>query len=77
MENQKTTSRRDSIFADIFKPALIFIGAFSILLTKGYVSAKLLMGLVLLDYFSTEFIKKLPMPVCFIIFMILTTLAVI
>lgn len=76
IEDKEIPAQGQSAFRDNFKPALIFIGALSILLTKEYVSAKMLMGLVMLDYFTTDFIKRLPMPVCFIIFMILTALAV-
>ncbi len=66
-----------TIFQDIIRPLLIFIGALAILMTKGYISAKLLLGLIMLDYMTKGYINKIPLPICFIIFMVLTTLAVI
>ena len=62
-------------FTDIFRPMLIIIGALSILFTKGYISATMLIGFVLLDYFTTNFSNKIPVPICFAVFVVLTSLA--
>jgi len=63
-------------FTDLFRPMLIILGALSILISKGYISATMLMGFTLLDYFTTNIINKIPVPVCFVIFVVLTSLAV-
>lgn len=62
-------------YTDIFRPMLIILGALSIVMTKGYVSATMLIGFTLLDYFTTNFINKVPVPICFVIFVVLTSLA--
>lgn len=70
-----TVNGRSFFYVDTFRPVLLMIGSLSILLTKGYVSAKLLLGLIFLDYFTTNLVNKIPVPLCFLIFVILTTLA--
>ena len=76
MEEEKKDSKAPkSIMRDLLGPLLILIGALAILLTKEYMSAKLLTGLVLLDYMSKGYISKLPIAVCFIIFMALIAVA--
>ncbi|MBE9535577.1 MAG: hypothetical protein IMF07_00215 [Proteobacteria bacterium] len=76
MEEEKTGNKKTgSLMRDLLGPLLILIGALAILLTKEYVSAKLLTGLVLLDYMSKGYLSKLPIPVCFIIFMALIAVA--
>lgn len=77
MENKEIMRNQSFLFTSVFKPALIFIAALSILVFKGYVSGKLLMGLVLLDYFTTDLINKVPIAICFLIFAILISWAVI
>ena len=72
---EEGVEKKSSFTKDTLKPGLILIGALSVLIFKGYVSAKLLSAIIILDYFTYEFIKKLPMPVCFIIFMALTAAA--
>ena len=74
-EEKKDGKAPKSIMRDLLGPLLILIGALAILLTKEYVSAKLLAGLVLLDYMSKGYISKLPIAVCFIIFMALIAVA--
>ncbi len=69
------TKTHSFFYTDIFRPMLIILGALSILITKGYISATMLIGFTLLDYFTTNFSNKVPVPVCFIIFMVLTSLA--
>ena len=73
---QEVIEKKSTFTKDTLKPGLILLGALSVLILKGYVSAKLLSALILLDYFTYEFTKKLPIAVCFIIFMALTTVAV-
>lgn len=76
MEEEKKDSKApESLKKDFFGPLLILIGALAILLTKEYVSAKLLSGLVLLDYMTKGYISKLPIAICFIIFMALIAVA--
>lgn len=76
MEEEKKDSKGpESLKKDFLGPLLVLIGALAILLTKEYVSAKLLAGLVLLDYMSKGYISKLPIAVCFIIFMALIAVA--
>ena len=65
-----------SLFREHLKPLFILVGAFMVLAVKGYVSAKLLMALVILDFLTFNIVSKIPLPVCFLLFMILTTLAV-
>jgi len=76
MSETETIKGRSYLYTNVFRPLLIIIGALSILLSKEYVSAKLLLGLLLLDYFTTDFVNKIPVPICFGIFLILTTIAV-
>ena len=76
MSETETIKGRSYLYTSVFRPLLIIIGALSVLLSKEYVSAKLLLGLLLLDYFTTDFVNKIPVPVCFVIFVILTTIAV-
>ena len=76
MTENVATKKRSFFFTDIFRPMLIILGALSILITKGYISATMLMGFTLLDYFTTNFSNKIPLPICFAIFVILTSLAV-
>ena len=64
LENLEESAENTFKARDFIKPAIILAGALFVLMMKGYVSAKLLMGLVLLDYFTTDFIRKLPLPVC-------------
>jgi len=75
MEGKNNSKAPVSLMRDLSGPLLVLAGALAILLTKEYVSAKLLTGLVLLDYMSTGYISKLPVAVCFIIFMALTAIA--
>ncbi len=75
MTESAATKKHSFFYTDIFRPMLIILGALSILITKGYISATMLMGFTLLDYFTTNFSNKVPVPVCFIIFMVLTSLA--
>ena len=72
---EEVVEKKSSFFRDSLKPGLILAGALTVLILKGYVSAKLLSALIILDYFTYEFIKKLPVAVCFIIFMALTAAA--
>ncbi|MDH3975214.1 MAG: hypothetical protein OEV42_13110 [Deltaproteobacteria bacterium] len=76
MSETETIKDRSFLYSNLFRPILLMIGALSILLAKGYVSAKLLLGLIFLDYFTTNLVNKLPVPFCFAIFVILTILAV-
>lgn len=69
---EEVVEKKSAFTRDTLKPGLILVGALSVLIFKGYVSAKLLSAIIILDYFTYEFIKKLPMPVCFAIFMALT-----
>ena len=57
MEDKETVDTSSSLFQETIRHGLIFIGALSILMAKEYVSAKLLTGLVILDYFTFEYIK--------------------
>ena len=75
MEENVTVEKKDKMIKNVIKSALIIVGALAVLFTKEYVSAKLLMGLVFLDFVSTGFVSKIPMPVCFIVFMALTVVA--
>ncbi len=76
-EKETTTGENDKGWLkETINHGLVFTGALAILLLHGYVSSKLLMGLVILDYFTTEYLKKIPTPICFVIFMVLTYLAV-
>ncbi len=73
---KEVVEKKSGFTKDTLKPGLILLGALSVLILKGYVSAKLLAALIMLDYFTYEFTKKLPIAVCFIIFMALTAAAV-
>lgn len=75
MEENVTSEKKESQVKNVIKSALIIVGALAVLFTKEYVSAKLLMGLVFLDFISTGFVSKIPMPVCFIVFMALIVAA--
>ena len=73
---EMTSPKKHSFFyTDLFRPMLVIMGALSILMTKGYISATMLIGFTLLDYFTTNFVNKIPVPVCFIVFVVLTSLA--
>ena len=74
-ENTELVKSSRNPFMDAVKPGLILLGALLILLVKGYVSAKLLMGLIILDYFTTDLVKKIPLPFCLIISIALSYLA--
>lgn len=76
MPETNTMKSRSFFYSNLFRPILIMVGALSILLTKEYISAKLLLGLVFLDYYTTDLVNKIPIPLCFAIFVILTTIAV-
>ncbi len=72
---EKSNKSPNSILRDLLGPLLVLIGALAVLLTKEYVSAKLLAGLVLLDYMSKGYLSKLPIVICFAVFMALITVA--
>ncbi|MDT8317649.1 MAG: hypothetical protein RQ824_06625 [bacterium] len=76
MSENIAAKKHSFFFTEIFRPMLIILGALSILITKGYISATMLIGFTLLDYFTTNLSNKIPVPVCFAIFVALTTLAV-
>ena len=64
--DEKLTEDKYSV-KDFLKTGLVLAGAMSILMWKGYVSGKLLTGLVLLDYLTTGYVRKIPLPICIII----------
>lgn len=75
MTENIAAKKHSFFYTDIFRPMLIILGAFSILVAKGYISATMLIGFTLLDYFTTNLSNKIPVPVCFVIFVVLTSLA--